>query len=181
MAAINQKSEDLERLPEHTLATVYAVLAKQKNLPDEKCVLSTSEKKPLSLKEMSDLIAAKFPALTQKLSVKETAPSVSTIPKRTCKLSEIESIFREATEKIKKYGRQHRVFLGEASMTCAIGGLLIQDQLSNFRFYPDSYRNDTVPAVVFKEVDELMLRFQTVATPSGVAKPATQPASAVRK
>lgn len=151
----------------HTVHTV--ITSQDSGITDAPCELGPNDEDPKSLRNLADRLAAI-------LKIQKNAPPppakplvVATTAKNPCKLSEVRSVFSDAQNNIKKYGPRHKVYLGLNAMTCPIYGLVVQDKKGKFRFYPNSYREDTVEAVVFDSVENLMKRFIVVETGSAPA------------
>ncbi len=136
---------------------------------DEKCQLGDEDTKPLSLKEMRAEIVKAGLAPAFKDSPGDQAASARL--RTPCKLSTIKSTFDDAISAIEKGGRKTKVYLGLHSMTCPIYGLVLKDPKEVYRYYPDSFREDFVPAVRFKSADDILAMFQIVPT-SPAAGPA---------
>lgn len=154
-------------------ALFASLLDAEKNLGNEKCVLGEGDDEPLSLKEMRAEIAkaASKPAAVAPAR-SETATPSPVAPRTTCRLAEIKRIFADAIEAIETNGKDHRVYFGMRAGTCPVYGLVVRDRQGYFRYYQDTFREDSVPPLRFKTADEVVGLFQVVPAAPPAAAPA---------
>ncbi len=171
-------AKEFLQLPDKVLQLFSSLLNSGVALTDDKCKLSKKDTDPLSLKQLVQEISKKFSKIESSAGVKSTAPVVQ---KTVCKISEVKNIFSEAIEKIEKYGQSHKVYLGVDTMKCPIYGVVAQSVKKQFRFYPNSYREDVVPPIVFTSAEDIVSNFIIVDKPAVQQQPQSKtPAGATR-
>lgn len=152
-----------------TLEPFSEVISAAGPLSDDKCVISKNDTEPLSLKQMVQEI--------KKKGGRVDAPSVKTgitLPaalKRDCSAAEMRSVFIDAMNKIKENGSKHKVYLGVETMKCPVHGLVVQAPNKEYRFYPNSYREGYVQAIVFNNAEEIVSKIKPPEPPPPPPEP----------
>lgn len=141
------------QLPDYVLQKFSSMVSSDKSLTDDKCALSKNDKEPLSLKQMVQEINKKNAKTEARPTV---ANSLPTAPQTVCDASEIKGVFVEAIDKIEKNGPNHKVYLGVGTMKCPIYGVVVRVANKQYRFFPNSYREDSAPAISFTSAEDIV-------------------------
>lgn len=160
----------LMKLGTEPMEVLATLIESNKQIGNEKCALGETDAEPLSLKEMRAEIIKAGLVKESKESKKDVRSEMGSRPKTECLVSTIKSTFADAIASIEKGGANTKVYLGINSMACPIYGLVVRDPKSNYRYYPDTYREDIVPGIQFKNADDIANMFQIVPN-SQITKP----------